>query len=97
SFVFAYIGLQFPRVLSDLGSESVWHILLLSGAVLLAVLLVRPAYIYPAHAWARWWERMRLRRWERMVAAGRFEAIPQHPRRRPLTPEQMRRRLTEPA
>src|SRR5690606_5746985 len=65
SFVFAYIGLQFRRVLSDLGDESVEHILWLSAAVLLVVLLVRPLYIYPAHAWARWMERARLRRWER--------------------------------
>ncbi|WP_194420579.1 cation:proton antiporter [Microbacterium abyssi] len=97
SFVFAYIGLQFPRVLSDLGSESVVHILGLSGAVLLAVLVVRPLYIYPAHAWARWRERSRLRRWERMVASGRFASPARGPGRRPLTEEQMRRRLTEPA
>lgn len=97
SFVFAYIGLQFRRVLSDLGSESVEHILLLSGAVLLAVLLVRPAFIYPAHAWARWWERARLRRWERMVASGRFGDQPRRRGRAPLTAEQMKRRLTEPA
>jgi len=98
SFVFAYIGLQFQRVLRDLGSESVEQVLLLAGAVLLAVLVVRPLYIYPAHAWARWMERARLRRWERMRAAGRFdEKRPQRPGRAPLTAEQMKRRLTEPA
>ncbi|MGO1508240.1 MAG: cation:proton antiporter [Microbacteriaceae bacterium] len=97
SFVFAYIGLQFPRVLSDLGSESVLQILLLSGAVLLAVLVVRPLYIYPAHAVARWWERARLRRWERVVKARGFESLPQKPGRAPMTEERMRRRLTEPA
>lgn len=72
SFVFAYIGLQFPRVLSDLGSESVGHVLLLSGAVLLVVLVVRPLYIYPVHAWDRWMRRLRVRRWDRAVAAGRW-------------------------
>lgn len=97
SFVFAYIGLQFRRVLSDLGDESVVHILLLAGAVLLAVLLVRPAFIYPAHAWARFQERGRLRRWERMVAAGRFDESRQRPGREPITAEQMKARLTEPA
>ncbi|WP_404473662.1 cation:proton antiporter [Microbacterium aerolatum] len=97
SFVFAYIGLQFRRVLSDLGSESVEHILLLSGAVLLAVLFVRPLFIYPAHAWARWRERGRLRRLERMVATGRFDARRQKRGRETITEEQMRRRLTEPA
>ncbi|WP_144792884.1 sodium:proton antiporter [Microbacterium paludicola] len=97
SFVFAYIGLTFRRVLSDLGSESVEHILLLSAAVLVVVLVVRPAFIYPVHAWARVRERARLQRWERMVASGRFEVRRSRPGRRPLTAEQMRRRLTEPA
>ncbi|WP_426188085.1 cation:proton antiporter [Microbacterium sp. TWP3-1-2b2] len=97
SFVFAYIGLQFRRVLVDLGDESVEHILWLSGAVLLVVLLVRPLYIYPAHALARFWERRRLRRWDRAVAAGRFDPSRQRPGRPPLTPEKMKERITEPA
>jgi len=97
SFVFAYIGLQFRRVLSDLGSESVVHVLLLSGAVLLVVLVVRPLYIYPAHALARFFERLRLRRWERVLAAGRFDKSRQRPGRAPITAEQMKKRLTEPA
>lgn len=73
SFVFAYIGLQFPRVLNDLGSESVGQILLLSGAVLLVVLIVRPLYIYPTSAWANFQDRKRLERWDRGVEAGEFE------------------------
>lgn len=73
SFVFAYIGLQFPRVLSDLGSESVGQILLLSGAVLLVVLIVRPLYIYPTSAWANFQDRKRLERWDRGVESGEFE------------------------
>ncbi len=97
SFVFAYIGLQFRRVLDDLGDESVEHILWLSGAVLLVVLLVRPLYIYPAHAVARLQERARLRRWDRAVAAGRFDPSRQRPGRAPLTPEKMKERITEPA
>lgn len=97
SFVFAYIGLQFRRVLNDLGDESVEHILWLSAAVLLVVLVVRPLYIYPAHALARFWERQRLRRWERMVAAGRFDESRQRPGREPITAEKMKERLTEPA
>ncbi|MGM7671764.1 cation:proton antiporter [Microbacterium sp. A93] len=97
SFVFAYIGLMFRRVLSDLGSESVEHILLLSGAVLLTVLLVRPLFIYPAHAFARWQQRVRLRRWERASTAGRFEQKQRtRPGRQPITAEQMKKRLTEP-
>src|SRR5690606_2974488 len=73
SFVFAYIGLQFPRVLRDLGSESVGHILLLSGAVLVVVLVVRPRYIYPTSAWANFQDRRKLERWDRGVQSGEFE------------------------
>lgn len=73
SFVFAYIGLQFPRVLNDLGSESVGQILLLSGAVLLVVLIVRPLYIYPTSAWSNFQDRKRLERWDRGVESGEFE------------------------
>lgn len=73
SAVFAYIGLQFPRVLRDLGSESVGHILLLAGVVLIVVLLVRPAFVYPAHAWASWLGRRRLARWDRALASAEFE------------------------
>ncbi|WEK60946.1 MAG: sodium:proton antiporter [Candidatus Microbacterium colombiense] len=73
SFVFAYIGLQFPRVLRDLGSESVEQILLLAGAVLLVVLIVRPLYIYPTSAWANFQDRKRLERWDRGVESGEFE------------------------
>ncbi|WP_206475889.1 sodium:proton antiporter [Microbacterium sp. KRD172] len=72
SFVFAYIGLQFRRVLEDLGDESVVRILWLSGTVLLVVLAVRPLYIYPAHAFAVWMQRLRLKRWERAVASGEW-------------------------
>ncbi|GAB3595837.1 cation:proton antiporter [Microbacterium tumbae] len=72
SFVFAYIGLSFPRVLSDLGSESVEHVLILAGIVLLVVLVVRPLYIYPVHAWDTWQQRLRVRRWDKAVASGRW-------------------------
>ena len=73
SFVFAYIGLQFPRVLNDLGSESVGHILWLSAAVFVVVLLVRPLYVYPANLWANRKDRKRLARWDRSVESGEFE------------------------
>lgn len=81
SFVFAYIGLQFRRVLNDLGDESVEHILWLSGAVLLVVLVVRPLFIYPAHAWASFQDRRRLARWDRTVASGAFDARRQKSKR----------------
>ncbi|MFS0894253.1 cation:proton antiporter [Microbacterium sp. 179-I 3D3 NHS] len=73
SFVFAYIGLQFPRVLRDLGSESVGPLLLLSGAVLLVVLVVRPLYIYPVSAWSNFQDRRRLARMDRGIASGEFD------------------------
>lgn len=91
SFVFAYIGLQFPRVLADLGAESTGHILLLAGAVLVVVLLVRPAYIYPAHAWAMLRQRARLRRWERELASGRWEQRQRLAEQRRARHEQRRR------
>lgn len=100
SFVFAYIGLQFPRVLSDLGDEPVGRILMLSAVVLLVVLLIRPAFVYPAHAWGQFWQRARLRRWERAVRGGRFEqrAATVRARRKTDVPssDQLKQRLIEP-
>lgn len=81
SFVFAYIGLQFPRVLRDLGSESVGHILLLSGAVLLVVLVVRPLYVYPTSAWSNFQDRRRLARMDRGIASGEFDKRREQSRR----------------
>ena len=94
SFVFAYIGLQFPRVLSDLGSESVPGVLLLAGAVLLAVLVVRPLYIYPAHALASFWDRRRLERWDREAGSEAFEKRRRRSRRRSAyTADELRGRI----
>ncbi len=96
SFVFAYIGLQLPRVLSDLGAESAVHILLLSGAVLLVVLVVRPLYVYPAHSLARFFERLRMHRVERIAASGRSDKSRHRPARALLIAERTKKRLTEP-
>ncbi|MCT1476858.1 cation:proton antiporter [Microbacterium sp. p3-SID336] len=94
SFVFAYIGLQFPRVLNDLGSESVGHILLLSGAVLLVVLLVRPLYIYPTSAWANFQDRRRLARMDRGIASGEFDERRRRSRRwRQYTADELRTQI----
>ena len=91
SFVFAYIGLQFPRVLKDLGSESVGHILLLSGTVLLVVLVVRPLYIYPVSAWSNFQDRRRLARMDRGFESGEFEKRQQQSSRwKQFTPEELR-------
>ncbi|WP_337001866.1 MULTISPECIES: cation:proton antiporter [unclassified Microbacterium] len=94
SFVFAYIGLQFPRVLSDLGSESVEQILLLAGAVLLVVLIIRPLYIYPTSAWSNFQDRKRLERWDRGVESGEFEKRHRKSRRwGDSTPDELRDRI----
>jgi CPA1 family monovalent cation:H+ antiporter len=100
SFVFAYIGLQLPRVLVDLKDGEVGGVVLLSAVVLLAVLVVRPLFVYPAHAWGQWWTRMRLRRWKRIAAVHPDAVHPDavragRPGRHPLSEEQLRRRLAE--
>lgn len=88
SFVFAYIGLQLPRVVSEVDATSVDDILLLSGAVLLTVLIVRPLFVYPSHAWSRWWQRRRQQRWQQALDAG-------HPGAQ-RAEKMMRGRLAEP-
>lgn len=80
SFVFAYIGLHRPALVAGLESDDVTTLFVLTGAVLLAVLLVRPAFVYPAYAWGQMWERLFQRR---MAASAR----PQHPKARPREPE----------
>ncbi|GAA5146940.1 cation:proton antiporter [Microbacterium pseudoresistens] len=75
AYVFAYIGLQFTRVLRDLGSESVLDVLSLAGAVLLVVLFVRPLFIFPSEAWGRMWAGRKRRLWERGLESGRIAAM----------------------
>ncbi|WP_424937281.1 MULTISPECIES: cation:proton antiporter [Bacteria] len=106
SFVFAYIGLQFPRVLADLGAGSAGGVLGLSAVVLVVVLLVRPLFVYPASAWGQMWQRMRLRRWDRAVESGRMDQRMQrveeahakrgHGGRMPTTDEVKRSKVIEP-
>lgn len=94
SFVFAYIGLQFPRVLTDLGSESVAQILWLSGAVLLVVLVVRPLYVFPANAWANRSDQRRLARVDRGIESGVFDERRKKSRRwRQYSAEELRTQI----
>lgn len=94
SFVFAYIGLQLPRVVSDLGAESIGEILLLSGVVLVVVLVVRPLYIYPVSAWANFQDRRRLARWDRGVESGEFQKRQKQSRRwGQYTPDELRTQI----
>ncbi|UNK71408.1 cation:proton antiporter [Microbacterium sp. H1-D42] len=96
SFVFAYIGLQLPRVLGDLQDGDVGPIIVLSLIVLLVVLVVRPAFVYPADMWGQWWLKQRLRKWERVAShQARLPADEAHRRRQPLTMEQVRAQLAE--
>ena len=71
SFVFALIGLQLPEVVSQLsqGSDSnIVQSILLAGAVLLVVLLVRPIFVFSSYAFAHWIERVKLRGLARKLA-----------------------------
>ncbi|MDQ4215496.1 cation:proton antiporter [Microbacterium sp. ASV81] len=104
SFVFAYIGLQLPPVIAELGATQVSGVLWLAAAVLVAVMVVRPLFVYPASAWGRFLSGLRLRGFERSVASGRFErrveAVAEKQRRagrqgRRPTEEQLRERLRE--
>lgn len=94
SFVFAYIGLQLPRVISDLSAESIGEILLLAAVVLLVVLVVRPLYIYPISAFANWQDRRRLARWDRGVESEGFQKrLAQSRRWNRFTPDELRRQM----
>ncbi|MBS1673643.1 MAG: cation:proton antiporter [Actinobacteria bacterium] len=90
SFVFGYIGLQLPPVIGELGATHVGGVLGLSAAVLGVVLVVRPLFVYPASMWGRLWRQLKLRRFERAVATGRFD-------RRADAVAEKRRRRGEPA
>jgi len=96
SFVFAYIGLQLPRVIADLNDGDVGPVLGLSLVVLLVVLVVRPLFVYPANAWGQWWTRRRLSRWEQVKQRHGDAAVQKLARgRHPVTEEQLLQRLAE--
>ncbi|MFB7843059.1 cation:proton antiporter [Microbacterium sp. NPDC056052] len=105
AFVFAYIGLQLPPVIAELGATQVAGVLWLSAAVFVAVLLVRPLFVYPASAWGAFWSKLRLRQFERALESGQLEQRMQaveekrarrgwSSRRRP-SEEQLRERFRE--
>lgn len=96
SFVFAYIGLQLPRVIGDLQDGDVRPVIGLALVVLLTVLIVRPLFVYPAHAWGQFWTKHRLRKWEEIAAKPARSAAEQRRRdRHPVSPERMRAQLAE--
>lgn len=104
AFVFAYIGLQLPPVIAELGATQVAGVLWLSAAVLVAVLVVRPLFVYPASAWGAFWSKQRLRQFERTLESGqlerRMQAVEEKRARRGWssrrpTEEQLRERFRE--
>lgn len=95
SFVFAYIGLQLPPVIAQLDGVQVGEVLWLAGAVLLAVLIVRPLFVYPASAWGHFWQKLRLRRFERALDRGALEQWSQAAARKQEKLGRRRRELTE--
>ncbi|MCE4026327.1 sodium:proton antiporter [Microbacterium sp. Au-Mic1] len=104
AFVFAYIGLQLPPVIGELGATQVGGVLWLATAVFVVVLLVRPLFVYPASAWGAFWSRLRLRQFEKALASGQFQkrvdAVAEKQRRRGWTgrrpsEEELRERFQE--
>jgi CPA1 family monovalent cation:H+ antiporter len=73
SFVFAYIGLQLPHVLRELGTEKAGITIALSLSVFVVVLLIRPAFVYASYAWGRFWQGLKLMRWKHAVEAYRLD------------------------
>ncbi|MEL5990765.1 cation:proton antiporter [Microbacterium phosphatis] len=77
SFVFAYIGLQLPHVLRELGRDKAGVTVALAAGVLATVLLVRPIFVYASYAWGRMWRGVKIMRWKHSVEA--FRQNPDHP------------------
>lgn len=71
SFVFAYIGLQFPRVVRELGASDAGVTIALAVAVLAVVLVMRPIFVYGSYAWGRMWQGVNIVRWKHQLEAYR--------------------------
>ena len=100
SFVFALIGLQLPGVVTELAAESefvVVQTILLSVAVLVVVLLVRPVFVFASYSWGQWTQNRRVARWrERMSALPDDEARRRKRRGAPVPTEAQIRMRMEP-
>ena len=77
SFVFAYIGLQLPHVLLELGKDKAGVTVALAAGTLAVVLLIRPLFVYGSYAWGRMWQGMKIMRWKHSLEA--FRENPDHP------------------
>ncbi|WP_309067549.1 sodium:proton antiporter [Microbacterium sp.] len=95
SFVFAYIGLQFPGVVRELGEDQAGTTIVLSLSVFAVVLLVRPIFVYAAYSWGRFLQGVRVVRWKHSLE--QFRRDPDHPRAKPVRRrrERMERRGVE--
>lgn len=69
SFVFAYVGLQLPSVIRTVTSARGSDTLVLAGVVLLAVIVIRPIFVFGSYEWGQFWQKVKLRRWKRAVEA----------------------------
>src|SRR5699024_10132065 len=69
SFVFAYVGLQFPDVWRTVTEHSGSGVLVVAIVVFAIVVLMRPAFVFGSYAWGQFWQRLRLRRWKHAVEA----------------------------
>lgn len=78
SFVFAYIGLQFPRVVRELGTADAGITIALAAAVFAIVLVMRPIFVYGSYAWGRMWQGIKIVRWKHALEAYRRD--PDDPR-----------------
>lgn len=89
SFVFAYVGLQLPQVISTVTSTRGADTLVLAGVVLLVVIVLRPIFVFAAYEWGQFWQRIKLRRWKHAVEA--YHADPASRAARPVAAAKRRR------
>ncbi|MFT4234833.1 MAG: cation:proton antiporter [Microbacterium sp.] len=106
-FVFAYIGLQLPDVLTSLQADEGVSDLLIALAVIGVVILVRPVYVFVSYAIAQVMQRRRIARWKRAIEAYqrdpesaaarrvRMRAIRANRRGKPLTKERLANLIPE--
>ena len=69
SFVFAYVGLQFPDVWRTVTEHNGSGVLGVAAVVFAIVVLMRPAFVFASYAWGQFWQRLRLRQWKHAVEA----------------------------
>ena len=89
SFVFAYVGLQLPSVIRTVTRASGSDTLVMAGVVLLAVILIRPIFVFGAYEWGQFWQRIKLRRWKHAVEA--YQSDPSSRAAKPVVAVKARR------